>query len=918
MIGGKETNDYTSDNLDIENGTDTSFTSSPEGPLLHRSIKKGKSGDSLNYLMQPFAMINESKDSLQKLGTVHIVKKHMVFSDPEFERRFTESLEANVRSRMLLLGIGAVGYGMYSMFLYNFLGQSHKRYPLIFSWHTSANVLHNLGWLLVVLMAFFMIYVSWKKTVFRRSVEQFLQYSALVMLLVIVLFGNLWRVSKITGVKFFDAFSGITDMYPDADLVMLLGSVVLYLAVVIDMRFRRLIWICMATFLIYTFTVIYMKLPDFRNLQLSTQTANAPAPYLSEEGRQMAVIRGLFSAATRERFVMDSSGATTINNDVPVMQGELQGWMMAIQLLLLYLIGLFGKVQLELLQRRTFLDLELAQKRIEVLEKTISAIDGNSSQPHAHLEKTQRRLKEAEKIVEKVRLVNMASTSEYSELETVVRVLRETNKTMTILEFQKEVLIGPMRTGVEYNEMEVLQWLKSALLLSTTAVQQHHDDAGEGKNMVIVPIIPLMRDASADLGISAKSLMKRIGVEWALNLGELEDTLRSNNSSDMNAFCLTAQAVLTPFLKNVLLGSPPEVLTGFIRALNYAYLDLPYHNADLAAYVCHHSTILLDLTGVRQAVGGLDRLALAVASLCHCVSHFGRSNAFLVETRHELALRYNDESVMENFHASKTFEIIRSSKITDITASLSNRDEKRFRSRVVQLILSGDTANHLSFFSELRSRLELASNGNKLLFLDPDCLEADKSTGLTACYKTALYGTFAMPTDVSLSWINRMGEEIAQQIQDENAFGLAVSPDWSSMTRGLLDLVIMPLFDEMFFLVKIHNPGPSEVAMGTICSALVTNHAYWTKNHRNNQNEMDIFIPIPKERTVTASSGSISRETTPNSPPALVPVDKPPDQPNSESSPISRKLESILSGSDDESDDEGPPMLPFNAVHQRR
>lgn len=64
---------------------------------------------------------------------------------------------------------------------------------------------------------------------------------------------------------------------------------------------------------------------------------------------------------------------------------------------------------------------------------------------------------------------------------------------------------------------------------------------------------------------------------------------------------------------------------------------MPYHNAESAALICHHTCVLLELKGVRKQLGGIDRLAVIVAALGHKVSHFGFSDAFLVKTRHELA-----------------------------------------------------------------------------------------------------------------------------------------------------------------------------------------------------------------------------------------------------------------------------------------
>merc|ERR1719387_1572006 len=51
--------------------------------------------------------------------------------------------------------------------------------------------------------------------------------------------------------------------------------------------------------------------------------------------------------------------------------------------------------------------------------------------------------------------------------------------------------------------------------------------------------------------------------------------------------------------------------------------------------------------------------AILVAGMCHDVGHEGLNNDFYIKVKHHLAIRYNDESVLENMHAYLTFELTR-------------------------------------------------------------------------------------------------------------------------------------------------------------------------------------------------------------------------------------------------------------------
>lgn len=53
-----------------------------------------------------------------------------------------------------------------------------------------------------------------------------------------------------------------------------------------------------------------------------------------------------------------------------------------------------------------------------------------------------------------------------------------------------------------------------------------------------------------------------------------------------------------------------------------------------------------------------DRLALLLSAIGHDLNHPGVSNFYLVNSRHNLAIRYNDISVLENYHAATLIQLL--------------------------------------------------------------------------------------------------------------------------------------------------------------------------------------------------------------------------------------------------------------------
>ncbi len=746
-------------------------------------------------ISNPYTQITESKKILQKLSSVHIIKKQMVFSDAEIEARFVESIEATQRSRFFVFGLAAFAFSLYTLLYFNKSNKSIKEQFRMDSRAHTSTILFKLGCVLVMLLACIATFVAYRQGMLRGKLERFIQYLVILGSVLMIFLMDPWRLTVLVygredaPIALPFLFKSVSAMTTNTGTVMLLGGGVMYLAFVLNMRFRRLIWICIALLFTFALAVMFFQVPT-----------------CDPDLRDPDIMRCKSPDESKRHF----------NVYTPM------------QLLGLFLVGIFGKVELEMLQRRTFLELELAQRRIEVLHKTIDAIGQDDHTGHQTRE-VQERLRSAERAAEKLRLTSNSDSS-VTELTGIIETLRATGRTMTILEFQREVLLGPIKTGIEVREPRMMHWIHNT--------KESSDASSKTLISTVVPG-PII---DTELGLSAKSLMRRVGMEWELNPSDLEKTLKANRATSLSAFGIVSRAVLSPYLSNLLKGISLETLDHFISVVNQGYLNVPFHNADRGALVIHHSAFLANMTGVAKFVTAIDRLALNIASLCVHVSHFGRNNTFLVESRHELAIKYNDSSVLSNFHASKTIDIIQSSNVVSV---LVGKDLRKFRSRVIQLILACDPSHQFSQLSELQLRLMGPD-----FFSESELVEADRKIALEAVMRAAEMGHHAMPFEIHAEWASRLATELALQGDDEVRLGLEVSPmcdrstqDVPKMMSSIIEVLVYPFMDQVCSLAESVNSAGENVekSCGIIRRNLSQNLSRWKRSDSGD----DLFIPIP-------------------------------------------------------------------------
>ena len=98
-------------------------------------------------------------------------------------------------------------------------------------------------------------------------------------------------------------------------------------------------------------------------------------------------------------------------------------------------------------------------------------------------------------------------------------------------------------------------------------------------------------------------------------------------------------------------------------------------------------------------------MASLIAAAIHDVDHPGRNNQFLINSNHNLAILYNDESVLENHHLAVSFKVLRDNEC-NFLENLEPAQLKAFRRMVIDNVLATDMTKHLKHLGDLKTKVE--------------------------------------------------------------------------------------------------------------------------------------------------------------------------------------------------------------------
>ena len=93
-------------------------------------------------------------------------------------------------------------------------------------------------------------------------------------------------------------------------------------------------------------------------------------------------------------------------------------------------------------------------------------------------------------------------------------------------------------------------------------------------------------------------------------------------------------------------------------------------------------------------------------AIIHDVDHPGRNSAYLCNSGSDLAILYNDTTVLENHHCALGFKLTHSDARVNILAGLEPEVYKSVRSGLIDVVLATDMSKHFLHVNKFVSQIQ--------------------------------------------------------------------------------------------------------------------------------------------------------------------------------------------------------------------
>ncbi|KAK7154516.1 hypothetical protein R3I94_007746 [Phoxinus phoxinus] len=339
--------------------------------------------------------------------------------------------------------------------------------------------------------------------------------------------------------------------------------------------------------------------------------------------------------------------------------------------------------------------------------------------------------------------------------------------------------------------MEVRDWLASTFTRKMGVVRRRPEEKPRFRSIVHavqagIFVERMYRRTSNMAGLtyppSVISVLKDVD-KWSFDVFTLQE------ASSEHALKFLVYELLTRYDLISRFRIPVSSLVSFVEALEMGYSKHrnPYHNLIHAADVTQTAHYLMLHTGIMHWLTELEILAMVFAAAIHDFEHTGTTNNFHIQTRSEVAILYNDRSVLENHHVSAAYRLMQEDEM-NILVNLSKDDWRELRTLVIEMVMSTDMSCHFQQIKTMRNTLQ-----------QPEGI--DKAKVLSLMLHAADISHPAKGWKLHYRWTQALMEEFFRQGDKEAELGLPFSPLCDRKATmiaqsqiGFIDFIVEPTF----------------------------------------------------------------------------------------------------------------------------
>eukprot|EP01094_Clydonella_sp_ATCC50884_P016722 TRINITY_DN2793_c0_g1_i10.p1 TRINITY_DN2793_c0_g1~~TRINITY_DN2793_c0_g1_i10.p1 ORF type:complete len:591 (-),score=169.42 TRINITY_DN2793_c0_g1_i10:74-1846(-) len=252
-------------------------------------------------------------------------------------------------------------------------------------------------------------------------------------------------------------------------------------------------------------------------------------------------------------------------------------------------------------------------------------------------------------------------------------------------------------------------------------------------------------------------------------------------------------------------------LEQFLMTVRSRYHPNPYHCFRHAFDVTQTCYAILTSMNAAKFLSHVDIFALLIAALGHDIGHPGMNNAYQTTALTEIALEYNDKSVLEQFHCSTLFRILLT-PACNILSGLSEEEFGQVRSAIIGCIMHTDPAMHFESKAKLQQRLDMEKP------LERENAD-DRQLVIQTVLMTADISNISKPWPVAREWSSRISKEFFAQGDAEREEGRNVAPymdrnvsSSAKTSANFIDFMAVPLYDVVVQMLPDMQPVLHNIA----------------------------------------------------------------------------------------------------------